>query len=62
MAGADCGRAVSFDEKSVFLLKDGVWYYREADKEYEASVELISKRRYQRAAKADKPKGAAPSR
>lgn len=58
MAGADCGGAVSFDERSIFLLEDGKWLYREADEEYEASVDVVSKRRYNRATRIDKPKGA----
>lgn len=57
MAGADCGGAVSFDERSIFLLEDGQWLYREADEDYEASVDVVSKRRYKRAARMDKPKG-----
>lgn len=57
MAGADCGGAVSFDERSIFLLKDGEWLYRAPDEDYEASVNVVSKRRYNRVERVDKPKG-----
>ncbi|CAM9477866.1 unnamed protein product, partial [Laminaria digitata] len=58
MAGADCGGAVSFDERSIFLLKDGEWLYRAPDEDYESSVNVVSKRRYNRVERVDKPKGA----
>ena len=57
MAGADCGGAVSFDERSIFLLKDGEWLYRAPDQDYKASVNVVSKRRYNRVERVDKPKG-----
>lgn len=58
MAGAECGGAVSFDERSIFLLKDGEWLYKAPDENYDSSVDVISKRRYNRTARVDKPKGA----
>ncbi|CAM9183459.1 unnamed protein product [Sphacelaria rigidula] len=59
LAGAKHGEIVSLDEKSLFLSKDGTWYYREADAEFQSSVDLISKRRRERAARADRLKGGA---
>lgn len=58
MTGAQRGRAVSFDERSVFIRQDGRWLYRAADKDYEPSVDVISKRRFNKAARTDTPKGA----
>lgn len=58
MAGADSGGAVSFDERSVFLLKDGDWLYVAPDENYESSVDIVSMRKYKKTARTEKPKGA----
>ncbi|CAB1102559.1 unnamed protein product [Ectocarpus sp. CCAP 1310/34] len=58
MAGAKVGGAVSFDERSVFVLTDdGEWLYRAPDANYKESVNVISKRKYNAAAKTDRPSG-----
>ncbi|CAM9185777.1 unnamed protein product [Ascophyllum nodosum] len=57
MSGAQRGGAVSFDERSLFVRQDGQWLYRAADKDYQPSVDVISKRRFNKTARIDKPKG-----
>lgn len=57
MAGDESGSAVTFDERSIFLLKDGEWLYKSPDNSYETSVNVVSKRQYNRTARMDTPKG-----
>lgn len=61
MAGAKGDGAVSFDERSIFLLHedggDGEWLYKAPDANYKESVNVISKRKYNSTAKTDKPSG-----
>lgn len=57
MADAEGGGAVSFDERSVFLLENDKWLYLKPDETYEESIEVISERTYNRATRVDKPKG-----
>lgn len=56
MTGAQRGGAVSFDERSLFVRQDGRWLYRSADKDYQPSVDIISKRRLNRTGGIEKPK------
>eukprot|EP00752_Nemacystus_decipiens_P007279 g6515.t1 len=58
MASAKGDGAVSFDERSIFLLtEEGEWLYQAPDPDYKESVNVISKRKYNAAAKTDKPSG-----
>lgn len=58
MASAKGDGAVSFDERSIFLLtEEGEWLYKAPDANYEESVNVISKRKYNATAKTDKPSG-----
>lgn len=58
MASAQGDGAVSFDERSIFLLnEEGEWLYKAPDANYKESVNVISKRKYRGTAKTDKPSG-----
>lgn len=51
------GTTAAIDEKSSFVMENGVWLYRDSDKEFQRSEELIRQRRHARAlAKAESAK------
>lgn len=61
MSGADGKGTAMLDEKSSFTQQDGVWLYRDSDKEFQKSEELIMQRRRARAAaKADQASDTVP--
>lgn len=59
MAGSDGKGTASLDEKSTFVLENGVWLYRDSDKEFQKSQEQMRERRRARAvAKSEEAKRA----
>lgn len=55
------GTSAAIDEKSSFVMENGVWLYRDSDKEFQRSEELVRQRRHARAlAKVESAKDSAP--